>query len=44
MLGSLLLPEHGNTPTFDYGLCPQYIFTKQFRHELLPYFVRSGYV
>ena len=22
LLHPLLLPEHGNTPTFDYGLCP----------------------
>jgi hypothetical protein len=37
MFGPLLLPEHGNTTTFDYGLCPQHNFTKQFRHELLAY-------
>ena len=44
LLGPLLLPEHGNTPIFDYGLCPQYYFTEQFRHELLAYFGMFGYV
>ena len=29
LLGSLLLPEHGNSPDFDYGLYPQYHFTKK---------------
>ena len=29
LLGPLLLPEHGNTPTFDYGLYLQYKFAKK---------------
>jgi len=44
LLRPLLLPKQGNTPTFDYGLCPQYYFIKQFRHELLAYFGMFGYV
>jgi len=44
LLGPLLLPEHGNTPHFDYELCTQYYFTKKFRHELLAYFGMFGYI
>ena len=31
LLGPLLMPEHGNPTTFDYGLCPQHNFTKKFQ-------------